>query len=339
MASSTIRVALLGFGLSGRYLQAPFFRTLPDFELVWVLSSRSELAAEYPGVRFTSNLDDILKDTSINLVSICTPNTTHYDLAVRCISAGKHILVEKPFVPTVKEALDIMVLAQRHHVQVMVFQNRRFDSDFRTVQGAVRSEDLGKILRVDIHYDRFRPTPNPKEWKEEEVLGTGLLYDIGSHLVDQAIALFGSPSSFLGERYRQRPQSKVVDGFDLFLYYKKLVVHLSSSLLLRETRPRYTVHGTDGTFFKYGEDVQEAQLVAGMLPNDPGFGKEPETSWGVLMFEREGKTIRINKPSFLGDWNSLFENIVDVIRYGSSPIVPMEDVLMQIHILESVSTE
>ena len=336
MTNSKIRVAILGFGLSGRYLQAPFFVTNPSFELATVLSTRQKEAVHFPNVQFTTDLNAILEDPTIQLVSICTPNPTHFDLAQKCLQAGKHVLIEKPITSTPEEIDQLVEWAQQQDLHIFAFQNRRFDSDFRTVEALLQQGMLGEVFKVEICYDRFRPEPNTKPWKEQQSPSTGLLYDLGPHGVDQALALFGPPEAYTGHKYRQRPGSEVDDAFDVLLDYTEVLVHLSAGLMAREPRPRFAVHGTRGTYYKYGQDVQEEQLKSGMLPGAPGFGIEPKEQSGYIVTEENGQTTKTRLESVPGDWNILFENIAEVLHGTAEPIISLEDVWTQIKILERI---
>ena len=264
-----ITVAIIGFGLSGRYLQAPFFLANPNFRLKTIVTNNQNPADIYPSVQKGTSLDAVLADPEIDLVSICTPSHTHFDYAKQCLLAGKHVLVEKPFTATVAEAEELIDLAEKQKKTLSVFQNRRFDSDFMTVQKVVENKLLGELVAFEIHFDRHKPILNPKRWKEIVSPANGILYDLGSHIIDQTLLLFGKPTAVSGETFTQREGSEIDDAFDIRLNYGKLKVHLKSSLLVREEGPRYILHGTKGSFIKYGLDVQEDHLKAGLQKNSP----------------------------------------------------------------------
>jgi len=332
-----IRVALIGFGLSGRYLQAPFFTNHPDFLLKKVFTNNQEPEKIFPQVKKVTELSEILHDPDIDLVSICTPGATHFELALQVLRAGKHLLVEKPFTPTVKEANTLIDLAKSLNKYLFVFQNRRFDSDFLTVRKIIEHGWLGDLLRFEAHYDRFKPVLNTKKWKETPAPANGILYDLGAHIIDQSIALFGKPLAVWGESYTQRAGSAIEDAFDIRLDYGRLKVHLSSSLMVREPLPRYVLHGTKGSFVKYGIDVQEDHLKAGLLPDMPGFGVESAEFQGILNTETAGLSFRGKVETLPGEWKNLFQNIADVLLRGTDPVVALEDIVTQIGIIEQVS--
>lgn len=328
-----INVAIVGFGLSGRYLQAPFFELNPDFQLKTVVTSQQALQETYPHVARADSLATVLADNTIDLVSISSPNHTHFDYARQCLLAGKHVLVEKPFTATVEEAETLVKLAKAQNRHLFVFQNRRFDSDFLTIRKVIESGYLGELLRFEARFDRFKPLLNPKKWKETPTKGNGILYDLGAHLIDQSIALFGAPQAVWGETCTQREGSTIEDTFDLRLNYGKLKVQLSSSLLMREPTPRYLVQGAKGTFVKYGIDMQEDQLKAGMLPGDAGFGIESADFQGVLNTEMEGLAFRGKVETEPGNWGLLFQNIADVVLRDGSGVIRMEEILEQMRVI------
>lgn len=334
-----LNVAIIGFGLSGRYLQAPFFEANPNFNLKTIVSNSQNPQSIFPNVKVARSLDEVLADDSIDLVSICSPNATHFDYAKRTLLSGKHVLVEKPFTATVEEAEELIELSKKQGKVLSVFQNRRFDSDFLTVKRVVESGVLGKIINFEIHYNRFKPILNPKKWKEVIAPGNGIIYDLGAHIIDQTIVLFGVPKSVWGERFTQRETSEVDDAFDIRLDYGDLKVSLKASLLVREDSPRYIIYGTKGSYVKYGIDVQEDHLKAGMLPQDTGFGIEPTTNSGILNTEFNGITFRGNVETQKGDWGLLFQNLHDVIVDGKELLIKCEEVLEQIKIIEQVKIE
>jgi scyllo-inositol 2-dehydrogenase (NADP+) len=331
-----LTVAIVGFGLSGRYLQAPFFLTNPNFRLKTIVSNNQNPTAVYPSVQKATSLDAVLADSEIDVVSISSPNNTHFEYAQKCLLAGKHILVEKPFTATAEQAEIVFALAKKVGKHVFVFQNRRFDSDFLTVKHIVDNHLLGELISYEAHFNRFKPQLNPKKWKEMADPSNGILYDLGSHITDQVVGLFGGPLSINGETFTQREHSEVDDAFDVRLDYGRLKVTLKSSLLVREDSPRYILQGTKGSFVKYGIDVQEDQLKAGLMPTDANFGAEPIDNQGLINAEINGIGIRGKVETKVGAWHLLFQNIHDVIVSGAEPLIKTSEVLEQIRILERV---
>ena len=338
MASSPapLRVGLIGFGLSGRYLQAPFYRAHPGYEVRRVVTTRTEeLAAEFPGLDPTPDLATVLADPNIDLVSIATPNATHYAFTRAALEAGKHVLVDKPAAATAAELRELRDLAAARGRQLFVFQNRRWDSDFLTVRRILAAERLGTLVNYEARYDRWKPAPNPKPWKEVDGPAAGMLYDLGAHLIDQAIVLFGVPRDVSGETWKQREGSRINDAFDLRLRYPgPLRVRLSCSLLVCEPTPRYTLHGRAGSFVKYGIDVQEDQLRAGMHPGDPEFGHEPAERRGTLTTGGE-LPARRPVPTLPGNWMHLFDDMHASITGGRAASVALDDVILQLEIIQA----
>lgn len=336
MTSAMIPVALVGFGLSGRYLQAPFFLAHPHFTVRTVVTQHSDPSGLLPGVRVERSLAAALADPAIQLVSICSPNATHYAYARAALEAGKHVLVEKPLTATVAEASDLIALAERQGLVLSVFQNRRWDSDFLTVQNIVAAGLLGELLRYESRFDRYRPEPSPKRWKERPDPATSALYDLGAHLIDQALTLFGPPQRVWGQVLSQRPDSTIADAFEVRLDYGLLQVQLQSSLLVREESPRHALYGREGAYVKYGLDVQEDQLRAGLAPTAPDFGQEPADRAGLLHTTLEGAPYRGPWPTARGHWAALFANLHAAITSGAPLAVTARSILPQLRIIEHV---
>ena len=331
-----INVALVGFGLSGRYLQAPFFEANPNFRLKTVVTNSHNPQAIFPSVQVAKSIDEVLADDEIDLVSICSPSSTHHELAIKSLQANKHILVEKPFTSTVEEAEEIIGLAKKQNKIVCVFQNRRFDGDFRTVRKVVDSGVLGELISYEAHYDRYKPVLNPKRWKEVVSPANGILYDLGAHIIDQTITLFGKPNAAWGETFVQREGSEIDDAFDIRLDYGKLKVTLKASLLVREEGPRYVLHGTKGSFVKYGLDVQEDNLKAGLMPGMEGYGVESKQNSGILNAEINGVSFRGHVDTEAGNWGLLFQNLYEAIAEGQELLIKPEEILEQLKIIEAV---
>src|SRR5690349_9253131 len=259
----TIKAALCSFGMSGVVFHAPFIHAHPGFILHGVLERSKSLSAQkYPGVIIYRSLEELLADEAVDLVVVNTPNYTHYEFTKKALLANKHVIVEKPFTATVEEGEELIALAKERSKLISVFHNRRFDSDFLTVQKVVREGLLGEIVEAEIHFDRFKEELSPKSHKETPGASTGSLYDLGSHLADQALQLFGKPTHIFGDSHIVRPISQVDDYFDVILFYPNLRVKLKSSYLVREPLPGFILHGSKGSFLKSRADIQEAALQA-----------------------------------------------------------------------------
>ncbi len=310
-----VKTAICSFGMSGRVFHAPFLHVNPGFQLYSVWEREKNLAvALYPSIRTCRTLESLLEDPAVELVIVNTPNYTHLDYARKALQAGKHVIVEKPFALTEAEGLELIALAEKMGKKLSSFQSRRFDSDFRTVRRIVDSGVLGKIVEVEIHYDRFTPALSPKVHKETPGPGRGLLYDLGSHLIDQALQLFGDPEFVFGDLSIIRDNSKVEDYMEVLLYYPGLRVRLKSSYLVREPLPAYSVFGHNGTFIKSRADVQEKHLLAGELPVGEDWGVEPESEEGLLVTEIDGKVIRERVPTEKGSYMDYYTGIYEAIR-------------------------
>src|SRR5712691_3537707 len=282
-----LRVGLIGFGLAGQAFHAPTIRGTAGMELACILErSRSLAQQKYPGVRVARTLEELLSDETIRLVVVATANTSHFDLAKRCMMAARDVVVDKPFTNTTQEARELIHIAARQKRLLTVYQNRRWDGDFATVKKLIASGTLGRLAAYESQYDRFRPQIAPNKWRERPRPGSGMLYDLGPHLIDQALALFGVPRNITADVFSQRDGAQVDDAFDLRFEYPALRVTLRSSMLALAARPRFVLHGTRGSFVKYAMDPQEPFLRSGEVPSGtdwgPHWGEDPEEQWGVL---------------------------------------------------------
>lgn len=323
-----IKTALCSFGMSGRVFHAPFLHRHPGFELYSVWEREKSLAAAaYPSIRVRRSLEELLEDTAVELVVVNTPNYTHFEYAKKALLAGKHVVVEKPFAITVEEGEELAALAEKTGRKCSVFQNRRYDSDYKTVKKVLDENWLGKIVEAEIHYDRYSTALSPKLHKETPGPGTGLLYDLGSHLIDQALQLFGMPEAVFADLAIIRPVSKVEDYMEVLLLYPELRVRLKASYLVREPFPAYSLHGSLGSFLKSRADPQEALLLKGVPPEGEDWGTEPGLEQGLLHTEREGKEIRERIPSLKGNYREYYDRLYQAIRSGQPvPASPGEGI-------------
>lgn len=310
-----INVGLAGFGISATVFHAPFFVTMPQYNLVSVLErNRNESQQKYPSVKVMRDFQALIADPGIELVVITTPNDTHFPYAKAALEAGKHVVVEKPFTITSGEALELAALAKATGKVLSVYQNRRYVSDFLTIKKILEEGLLGPVHTFEGHYDRYRAEARPQAWREAPIPGSGILYDLGAHLIDQACYFFGLPESITADIRHQRPHARADDYFDLRLDYGFAKVILQAGMLVREPGPRYLVHGTKGSFVKYGEDPQEAKLRAGELPVGVHWGEESPAIYGTLHTETDGKIIREPYPSEKGNYGQYYENLFNTIR-------------------------
>lgn len=332
-----IVTAILAYGMSGKIFHAPFIATHEGFDFRAVLERNQKKAAEdYPGIQSYDSFDELIADPEIELVIVNTPNFTHAEYTRQALLAGKHVLVEKPFTATSAEAKELFDLARKVDKKIFIYHNRRWDSDCTAIQKVVESGKLGRLNEVHYRFDRYRSTIGPKAFKEEPNPASGLLYDLGPHLLDQAISLFGKPESYYKILGKQREHTKVDDYFMIHLAYPEgLNVFLTSSMLIVEPQTAFVLHGSKGTFAKRRSDVQEAQLLAGMKPNAAGYGVEAEGNGGSLtVINNEAKTHQETVVSKKGNYMGLFEAVYQSIANGAAYPVQEEDILTQLTILE-----
>ena len=333
-----INTALCSFGMSGWVFHAPFITTHPGFNFYGVWERTKNLAQEkYPAVKTFRTLEDLLADKNIELVIVNTPSVTHYDYAKQVISAGKHLIVEKPFTATVEQAEELIALANKQKVKLSVYQNRRYDSDYRTIKKILEEGWLGNIVEVEIHYDRYVPELSYKAHKETPTPGVGCLYDLGSHLIDQSLQLFGMPVALFADIAINRPGSMVDDYFDLKLFYPHHRVVLKSSYYVREAMPGYQLHGTLGSFIKHKTDVQETDLQAHKKPGGADWGVEPASQNGLLHTVKDGKVIKELIPSLKGNYGDYYEAIYKAIRNNEPMPVTAEEGMNVIRIIEAAN--
>jgi predicted dehydrogenase len=331
-----IKTALCSFGMSGRLFHAPFVETLPQFELYAVWERSKKTASEkYPSIISYDDYDKLLADDTIELVIVNTPNATHFEFAKKALLAGKHVIVEKPFTVHSDQAKELQTLAEEQNRKLAVYHNRRFDSDFKTVKKVIDDGYLGKIVEAEIHFDRYKQELSPKSHKETPGDGTGALYDLGSHLIDQALTLFGLPGAVFADIRIIREISKVDDYFEVLLYYPELRVRLKSSYLVREPLAAYSLHGTLGSFVKSRGDVQEANLDKKILPNTDDWGIEPATEKGLLHTEKNGTVIRDYIDTLQGNYNDYFKQVYEAIRFDKPVPVSAEDGMNVIRVIEA----
>jgi scyllo-inositol 2-dehydrogenase (NADP+) len=334
--SRPIVTALLSYGMSGEVFHAPLLTSHSGFELRKVMQRSANTAIiRYPNVQVVRTLNDILKDDAIELVVVNTINETHYDFTRQVLEAGKHVVVEKPFTNTVREGQALINLAKEKGKVLSVFQNRRWDGGFLTVKNVMEWGLLGKIVSFEAHYDRFRNYIVSNTWKENPAEGSGILYNLGSHMLDQVLMLFGMPKSVDARMGIQRPGGQVDDYYDIRLSYPDLSVTVKSSYLVREPLPQYIVNGVKGSFVKYGYDPQEEELKKGNSPGHSSWGTESENYWGRLNTEMNGLHFEGKIETLQGNYLHYYQNIFEHIREGKDLIVKPEQALQVISLIEA----
>jgi predicted dehydrogenase len=312
-----IKTGLIGYGLGGKCFHAPFIATIPEYELSAVVERKNNESQErYPWVRIVRSADELFADASLDLIVITTPNHTHYPFAKQALLAGKHVVVDKPMTVTSDEAAGLIQLAKEQKKLLSVYQNRRYASDALTIRKIVEESLLGDILEFESQYNRYRPELK-NSWKETTVGGSGILYDLGPHLIDQALSLFGLPKTICADIRKQRPGTEADDYFDIRMDYGLRKVIMKAGMMVREQGPRYMIHGTKGSFIKYGDDPQDADARAGKMPNNPYWGLENEEYHGLLHTEINGQVIRKKIPSEKGDFGIYYRQLADTLLRGA----------------------
>ncbi|KAM0750822.1 NAD binding Rossmann fold oxidoreductase [Meredithblackwellia eburnea MCA 4105] len=351
-AQSPIKVAVLGFGMSATVFHIPFIQHCPEFQLVSIFerkatAEKSAARDAYPQIKVVNTLQQILDDKEVELVFVSTINDTHLEYSKACLEAGKHVVVEKPLTPTSSEAWELAKLAKEKDLVLAVYQNRRWDSDFLTVKGLLDQGVFGELSEFESHYDRFKNEPaTTKLWKEEPRAGSGSVYDLGSHLIDQLLYLFGKPSRVTGIVRNSRLIGQVSDSFHVTLHYDPseekgrklplLAVANGSILSLFAPQLRFSVKGTSAAFLKFGLDVQEEQLKSGgaaALAKEE-FGVEPEELSGTL-YKEGGKSEKVKTAK--GAYVEWFKNVAEAVRSGdrSRLIVTPEQAALTIEVIEA----
>jgi predicted dehydrogenase len=319
-----IRAGLIGFGMGSRVFHAPLLTSVEGIELAAVMERTSNKAVErYPGITVYRSLPEMLADSSLGLFVVTTPNGTHYAIAKEILAAGRNVVVDKPMTVTSAEAVELIALARERNVLLAPFQNRRWDSDFLTVRQLLSEGSLGRLVSFESRFDRWRPVPlTERLWKENSEAGGGTLLDLGPHLGDQALALFGKPEAVSADVRREKdapgPHPGVDDSIEIRLRYPSLVVALGANSLSLPAAPRFHLRGTKGSYWKTGVDPQEAALTKLTRIDDPDWGHEPAANWGTLYVGIDGGSVSRPVPALVGDYRLYYAAIRDALL-GKSP--------------------
>ena len=309
-----LHVGLVGFGFAGRVFHAPVIRAVEGLRLTTVVQRSGAPDPRYPDVEFVRSIDELFTRKT-DLVVIATPNPSHHPIAKQCLLAGRHVVVDKPFTTTVAEAQDLVELGAEKRRVLSVYQNRRYVGDFVTLKKLLSDGALGRVTIFESHFDRFRPGLKTGAWRERPQPGSGLWFDLGAHLLDQALLLFGMPQAISADIRIERDGAAVDDAFDVTLHYPHMRALLRASMLASSPGPTFAVHGTKGSFIKYGLDPQEEALKAGHTPDESNWDAEPSERYGVLT-TRKGQTTIPTVPS---NFTHYYENIRDAIL-GKAPL-------------------
>ncbi len=330
--SNTVRVGIVGYGYASKTFHAPLIASVPGLHLTTISSSDpAKVHADWPDIAVEASPDALFARADLDLLVIPTPNNTHYPLARRALTAGKHVVVDKPFTVTLAEARDLQALAEQNGRVLSVFHNRRWDADFLTVRQLISTGDLGRIVAFESHFDRYRPEVQTR-WREQVGPGSGLWYDLGPHLLDQALQLFGLPEALQADLACQRDDAQTDDYFHVQLRYDRMRVILHGSVLVPAPGPRFVVHGTQGSYVKYGLDPQEAVLKVGRRPPAIDWGADPCD--GVLTLWQDGTAHSGSLPTIPGTYPVYYAAVRDAILGQAPNPVPPTDALQVMALLE-----
>lgn len=328
----TLNVALVGYGYAGKTLHAPLIGSVTGLSLAAICSSKPELAsADWPSVPVSRSADELFARPDIDAVVIATPNNTHFELSRRALLSGKHVVVDKPFTVTSAHARELKLLAEQRDRVLSVFQNRRWDADFLTLRAVIASGKLGEITSFVSRFDRYRPEVKIR-WREQAGEGSGLWYDLGPHLLDQTLELFGRPIAIQANFEIQRNHAQTVDYFDVQVRYERLRVTLHAGMLESEERPRYELKGSAGSYIKFGLDTQEDALKRGELPVDDTWGYDPRD--GVLQIAADAGSISTPVPTMHGDYRQFYKAFRDAVLLNKANPVSLDDAILTMELIE-----
>ncbi len=303
-----LNVGLVGFGFAGKVFHAAVIRAVEGLRLTTIVQRHGPPDPRYPDVEFVHSVDEMLT-RKLDLVVVATPNISHHPIAKQCLLAGHHVVVDKPFTSTLAEAQDLVQIAKKQRRIVTVYQDRRYTGDFATVQKIVGEGALGRVVLFESHFDRFRPELKPNAWREEPLPGSGVWFDIGPHLFDQALLLFGTPEAIGADIRIERDGGRVDDAFDVTVYYRHARAVLRGSMLRPPVGPTWIVNGTKGSFVKHGVDPQEAALKEGRTPDEPDWDAEPPELFGQLISPDATRTV----PTLRSSFAQYYENVRDAM--------------------------
>ena len=317
-----LNVGLIGFGFSGKVFHAPVIRAVDGLRLTTIVQRSGTPDPRYADVEFVRSFEELLT-RAIELVVIATPNTSHHPIAQQCLLAGRHVVIDKPFTTTLREAEELVQLGAVRRRVLSAYQNRRYVGDFVTLRNLLSEGVLGRVTLFESHFDRFRPELRPGAWREQAQPGSGIWFDLGPHLLDQALVLFGTPQAVSADIRVEREGAAADDAFDVTLHYPGMRALLRASMLALSPGPTFAVHGTKGSFVKYGLDPQEAALKSGRTPDESHWDSEPPEMYGRLTTPEGTRTV----PTIPSSFTQYYENIRDAILGKTQPAVTPEQVL------------
>jgi scyllo-inositol 2-dehydrogenase (NADP+) len=331
-----IKTGICSYGMSGKLFHAPFLEAHPGFELSAIVERNNNDSRErYPHSTLYRSVEELCADTALELIVVNTPTHLHFEQAKMVLQAGKHMVIEKPFAITVKEAEELTNLAAARNLFLCVYQNRRYDGDYRAVKEVIAQNLLGEIREVEIRFDRYRPSFSGKQHKEGNMPGAGNLYDLSPHLVDQAIQLFGFPDALFADLIKMRDDVAVPDYFELLFYYQRLRVRLKATVFARESTYAYVLQGAKGTFLQQRSDMQEQQLLAGAKPSLESWCPAPAAPDGLLHTEINGEVIRKATTSSPGNYMGYYDEVYKALTGQGPNPVPAADGVLNTRIIEA----
>lgn len=331
-----VSTGICSYGMSGKLFHAPFIEAHPGYELSAIVERHNNDSKErYPHAKLYRSVEELCADNDLQLIVVNTPTHLHFEHAKMVLQAGKNMVIEKPFAINVKDAEEITALAQKNKLFISVYQNRRYDGDFRAVKEVIQNELLGEIREVEIRYDRYRPNFGGKQHKEGNMPGAGNLFDLSPHLVDQAIQLFGFPHAIFADLIKMRDDVAVPDYFELLFYYDRLRIRLKASVIARESTYAYVLHGMKGTFLQQRSDMQEQQLLAGVKPSLENWCPAPASPDGLLHTEINGEVIRKETTSAPGNYMGYYDDVYKALTGDGANPVPATDGIMNTRIIDA----
>lgn len=331
-----IKSGICSYGMSGKLFHAPFLHAHPGYTLAAIVERHNHDSKErYADAKLYRSVEEMCADPSLELIVVNTPTHLHYEQAKLVLQSGKHLVIEKPFTITVKEAEELTALAKKNNCFLSVYQNRRYDGDYRAIKNVLQQGLLGELREAEFRFDRYRPSFSGKQHKEGNMPGAGIIYDLSPHLVDQAIQLFGFPDAVFADLLKMRDDVAVPDYFEILFYYESMRVRIKATCIARESTYAYVLHGMKGSFLQQRSDLQEQQLLAGVTPSLESWCPAPALPDGLLHTEINGELVRRETRSEPGNYMGYYEDVYKAITgLGPNP-VPPEEAILNMRIIEA----
>ncbi len=331
-----IKTGVCSYGMSGKLFHAPFIDAHPGYQLSAIVERHNnDSRSSYPDAALYRSVEELCADKDLQLIVVNTPTHLHYQQAKMVLQSGKNMVIEKPFAITVKEAEELTALAEKNKLFISVYQNRRYDGDYRAVKEVLQKGWLGEVREAEIRYDRYRPVFGGKPHKEGDMPGAGIIYDLSPHLVDQAIQLFGFPNAVFADLIKMRDDVAVPDYFEILFYYDRLRVRLKATCIARESVYAYTLHGMKGSFLQQRSDMQEQQLLAGVKPSLENWSTAPAAPDGILHTEINGEVLRKETQSSPGNYMGYYDDVYKALTGAGPNPVPPADGIKNMRIIEA----